>query len=110
MAKGWIKLETVNDTSAVKETAAQKRAREHHFNNLIRNTKSLSAYDLKKQSEEAYEVAKAQEDSLIAAYNDKRLKSKDAIRRAWLAIKMREAAKKKNEVEKSDATDKDVVA
>jgi len=100
MAKGWIKVATINDVDTVKETAVEKNRRMRSSNNVIRNIESKTAFEIKKESEELYEQAKAREDNLIAAYNDKRLKSKNAIKEARAIIKARAAAKNKAKEEK----------
>jgi hypothetical protein len=100
MAKGWVKVVTVNDVDTVQGTTTEKNKRMHSFNNMIRNIKPKTAFEMKKESEELYEQAKAREDNLVAAYNDKRLKSKNAIKEARAIIKARAAAKNKAKEEK----------
>lgn len=64
------------------------------------SAKPKTAFEMKKESEELYEQAKVHEDSLVAAYNNKRLKSKNAIKEARAIIKARAAAKNKAKEEK----------
>lgn len=92
MAKGWITLETVNSK---KLGAGSDPKRFQKMENLIRNTKSLTPFEMKKESEELYAKKKAEEDSLVAAYQDKRLKSEKAIKEAQRIIKASEKAAEK---------------
>lgn len=95
MAKGWISLTTVNTAPKSAETAAQRRQRDRSFSNLIRNTKSLSVEDLKKQSDELYAKQRAEEDKLLQAFAEKKVKSKTAIKQALRIKKERAAAEKR---------------
>ena len=58
----------------------------------IKNIVSLPVDKLKEESDTLYEKKVAQEESLIAAYDEKKLKSKDLIKQAK-NIKKREADK-----------------
>ena len=93
MAKGWEHFSTVNDAKV--ETEESKRARVKRMERIMRTTPTLSEEDLKKASNERYAIKVAQEDSLVAAYNEKRLKSKKLIKQARYIKKMREEAEKK---------------
>lgn len=58
---------------------------------LIKNTKKLSLEDLKKEGDEAYAKKEATDASILAAYEDKRLKSKALIKKGkYLASKKKE--------------------
>lgn len=95
MAKGWTSLITINTAPKSAETAAQRRQRDKSFSNLIRNTKSLSVEDLKKQSDELYAKQRAEEDKLLQAFAEKKVKSKTAIKQALRIKKERAAAEKR---------------
>ena len=95
MAKGWTRVETVNNASVNKETPVEKRRRVQNFKKAIRKTSKLSGEDFKKQSDELFTKKKEQEDSLVQAYKDKKLKSTKAIKAAQQILKSREKAKEK---------------
>ena len=93
MAKGWEHFSTVNDARV--ETKESKKARAKRTERIMRTTPTLSEEDLKKASNERYAIKVAQEDSLVVAYDEKRLKSKKLIKQARYIKKMREEAEKK---------------
>ena len=94
MAKGWSTIYTNKDT-----TPATTIKAERHFNNTIRNTPSLPVEKLKANSEAAYVKKIAEEDKLLDAFDNKLLKSKNAIKQAIQLKKEREAAAKKQKAE-----------
>ena len=94
MPKGWVKVETVNNISN-EETNVQRNRREKNFSQLIRNTKIRSAVQLNKESDELYAQKVAEEDSLLAAFENKRLKSKKLIKQALRIKKERASAAEK---------------
>lgn len=69
----------------------------NNFENLIRNTKTLDLKGLKEESDKLFDEKKAKEDSLINAYNDKKLKSKSLIREAQNLIKANKPKEKKKD-------------
>lgn len=97
MAKGWTELaprtkrtrEEILTEQRVKNRVARKA------DNMIRATKSLSLEELKKLGDLHYEENKAAEDKLLAAFEDKRVKSKIAIKQAIKIKKDRAKAAKK---------------
>ena len=91
MAKGWKTAFTINGDSEVKSN-------DKHFNKTIRNTKSLSIDELKKESANAYAKKTAEIESLLAALESGTLKSKTLIKRAE---KIKEDREKKAEAEKA---------
>lgn len=100
MAKDWVKISTINDIDkSRKMTDVERRAATRSFDNLIRNTESLSLEDMEKQAKESYRKNKEREDSLVQAYNDKRLKSEKAIAEAKEIIKARKKAEEKRKAE-----------
>lgn len=97
MAKGWTKVKTVNDAPVNKESAADKRKRIHEFENTLRNTPVMSEDELKKHGIQLGNAKEERENSLVQAYEDKRLKSAKAIKEAQRIIRAREKAKEKKE-------------
>ena len=92
MAKGWRNFATINDLST-KEEKHTTFKREEKFRNGIKNIKILSIEDLKKESDELYDKKIAEEDKLLTAFTDKRIRSKEAIKQALKIKKIREKAK-----------------
>ena len=93
MAKGWEHFSTVNDATVESDEA--KKVRLKQAERIMRTTPILSEEEMKKASNERYAAKIAQEDNLIAAYNDKKLKSKRLIKQARYIKKTREEAEKK---------------
>ena len=94
MAKGWVSL---NENKLV-ETSAERQAKQRKFDNVIRNTKSKKADELKFDAEMAYSAQRFKDTDLIEAYDQKRLKSAKLIKRArWLKEQRAKAAEKKAE-------------
>ena len=58
--------------------------------NLNRNNKSLSFEDLKKEGDKLYDKKVAEENKLVQAYEDKKLKNKQLIKKARDIIAKRE--------------------
>lgn len=85
MAKGWKTAFKINGDSEVKSN-------DKHFNNTIRNTKSLSIDELKKESSNAYAKKVAETESLLSALETGTLKSKTLIKKA---TKIKEEREKK---------------
>ena len=100
MAKGWTKVRD-NAIDTVKMTKAEKVIKERGMAKLIRNTPKLSAFDLKKEGEDLYDKKKGEEDKLLDAFDNKLVKSKNAIKQAIRIKKERtEAESKKLEAAK----------
>ena len=89
----WTKVVFTKEEK-VEETPAQKKQRIAAFEKAIKNTKSLSAEDLKKESDMLYAKKVATEDSLLKAFEDKKLKSNNAIKQALRIKKEREKQNK----------------
>ena len=89
MAKGWKTVYTNRSTGNKSDFKA--------FDKAIRNTQSLSIYELKKQSIELYEKKIAEEDKLIAAVEDGRATKPEQIERVNVIKEAREKAKAKTE-------------
>ena len=85
MAKGWKTIYTNITTGSKSDFKA--------FDKAIRNTQSLSTYELKKQSIELYEKKIAEEDKLIAAVEAGRATKPEQIERANAIKTAREKAK-----------------
>ena len=113
MAKNWEKVEIGmvkgKATLVPKKNEPAKSAeggRPHLFN--LKKVKSQTFEDLKKEGDKLYAVKVANEDKLVDAFNDGKVKSKDAARQAKAIIKRREkeageAAKKAAAQERRDA-------
>ena len=103
MAKGWTKLNTVNDIPTTNATEQEKVRKARRVDNFIRSTKSLKVEELKKAGDEHYAQQVSKEDALLDAFENKRLKSKELIKQA-IKIKKDRAkveAKKAAEVQSS---------
>ena len=92
MAKGWKSIYTNKDTT---EPPNLKK-----IDKTIRSTKTPTFEQLKKEFDDAYEKQNAEDASILAAFEDKRLKSKNLIKRA---IKLQKA-KEKTEQKKVETT------
>ena len=96
MPKGWTLVKT-NTSVSRNET----KGKEQRVNRIVKNVRSKSYEDLKKDADAAYDAAEARKVSLLQAYEDKKLKSKALIKEAQ-AIKKAQAkaaekAAKKNQ-------------
>ena len=94
MAKGWKTIYTNTDKTRKTDFKA--------FNKLIRNTVSLSTFELKKQSIELYEKKIAEEDKLIAAVESGRATKPEQIKRVNTIKEAREKVKAKAKTEKKE--------
>ena len=94
MAKGWKTVYTNISTGNKSNFKA--------FDKAIRNTQSLSTYELKKQSIELYEKKIAEEDKLIAAVEAGRATKPEQIERVKAIKEAREKAKAKAKTEKKE--------
>lgn len=94
MAKNWTRISTVNDIINA-ETAAQKQHREQAFSNAIKNVKTMDLESLKEHSDKIFSEKKAEDESLLEAFDNKKLKSKALIKRALQLKKERDKAEKK---------------
>ena len=94
MAKNWIKIDTIYSPIAP-ETREERQRKTKRYNHLMATTETLSAKDLKKQSIALYNEQKEKENSLLQAYDDKKLKSEKAIKQA-IRIKKERAKKQQN--------------
>ena len=79
------------------ETKEQKARRMQKFDNMIRNTNVKTEEELKKDADKAFKAEQERKDALVAAYDAKKLKSKDAIKEA-------RAIKRKKNNKKADST------
>lgn len=95
MPKGWTLVGTNALEFGNTETRQERIRREQKFNNAIRNVKSQSVEDMKKESDELFDAKNAENAQLLQAFKDKKLKSKALIKKAKaLKKKEKEAAKK----------------
>jgi len=97
MAKNWTLIYTNADTTT--ETRAEKVRKARKIDNTIRNMKSPTADQLKRESEFTYEVKTLEEEKLLRAFDEKKVKSKAAIKQALRIKRERAAAEKKKEAE-----------
>ena len=95
MAKGWTHFASINEATTPDKRTVIKN--EQGFSKLIKNTKKLSVLDLKKESENLFDKQVAEDDKLLDAFVNKRLKSKAAIKKA---LKLKKLKKLKNAEEK----------
>lgn len=105
MAKGWKTILTnTSDTKAEPKAIAVKKAR--YADTLMRSTKKKDQEALKKEGEDLFHKSNFEKDHLIDAFDNKRVKNKDAIKRAIRIKKERAAveAKKKDAKQKSKTT------
>jgi len=100
MAKNWIQIDTIysSSTSDPKTRAERERASKA-YKKLMAKTPTLKVPEIKKQSIELYYKQKEKEDSLLKAFEDKKLKSEKAIKQA-IRIK-KERIKKQNDAKQN---------
>ncbi len=85
MPKGWTHVSTNANV-----TTSETKGKDRKAQNLIRNTRSKSYEDLKKECNAAYAAEETRKANLVQAYEDKKLKSKSLIKEAQ-AIKKEQA-------------------
>ena len=73
---------------------AEQVRRDRTFSKMSRALAYNKTVDLKKEGDEAFIAQKAREDSLVAAFGEKKLKSKALIKEAKAIIAKREKAAK----------------
>ena len=73
---------------------AEQVQRDRTFSKMSRALAHDKTVDLKKEGDEAFVAQKAHEDSLVAAFGEKKLKSKVLIKEAKAIIAKREKAAK----------------
>lgn len=82
MPKGWTFVGTNDIGFGKTETRAEKTRRMRKFDNLIRNTSVLSYDEMVKENDQLFNEQTATNAALLQAYNDKKLKSKELIKKA----------------------------
>lgn len=82
---------------APKQKSAAKA--NNKIDKIVKNAKTLSAEDLKKQSEKNYAEKVAAENDLVTAYKEKKLKSEALIKKAQELVKAKEKTSKKENAE-----------
>jgi len=87
MAKGWTTIYTNADKTRKTDFKG--------FDKLIRTTKTLSAFELKKQGNELYEQRIAEEDKLIAAVEAGRATKPEQIEKVKAIKEARSKAQQK---------------
>ena len=108
MAKGWTVLKTVNDVNFI-QTREDKIRNGKRFAKMVKKAEDAKLKDvnkdierLKKESEDLYWTKFNEEEKLLAAYKEKKVKSKTAIKQAKKIIKDRAEAEKKKTDKKVD--------
>ena len=103
MAKGWVTIE--NDNNITPRTYSIIN-NDKAFKKLMATTKSKTIKELIEEGNLAYNQKLAEDEALLDAFEHNRLKNKDAIKRAIVLKKEREAAaaKKNNKENKENAT------
>ena len=91
MAKDWTQFATINKLEPA-DPAFTKRS-DKRFESAMRSMKTPSAFDLKKEAEEADEVRNQQKAFLMQGFKDKKLKSKRLIKQAQGYMKKEEKEK-----------------
>ena len=94
MAKGWKTVYTNASTGSKSDFKA--------FDKAIRNTQSLSTYELEKRNIELYEKKIAEEDKLIAAVEAGRAIKPEQIERVKVIKEARAKAEKSKKKDNSD--------
>ena len=87
MAKGWEPFATIN--KLIPDTQEEQRKKLKRSNDALRSLKKMEIADLLKESEAAYEKKCAEDAFLMIGFKEKRLKSKELIRRANNRKKMK---------------------
>ena len=91
----WKTIPTVNDATVKNITTDKKRST--NFNSLMTNTPNRTIEELKKHSEELFAAQELENQKLLDAFTNKKLKSKAAIKKALsLSKKHNDAGKKKD--------------
>jgi hypothetical protein len=103
VAKGWVELPRKTELEKISREKKLKKDRMFQKAAKVIDKKRLKDIDkdierMKKDSEDLYFKKKAEEDKLVDAFNDKKVKSKTAIKEAKKIIKERAEAEKKNKV------------
>ena len=92
MPKGWTLV--LENTSVSKN---ETKGKEQKVNRILKNVKSKSYEELKKDADAAYDAAESRKKNLLQAYEDKKLKSKTLIKEAKAIKKeLDKAARKKD--------------
>lgn len=81
---------TIGELKEHLEFDGKEKVNRNKVNNTIKNTRTLTIAELKKQAEENYQAKVAREESLINAYKEKKIKSKSLIKEAKSLIATKE--------------------
>ena len=98
MAKGWTTISTINN-AGTKSNTTNNIAKIRQFESMMAKVKPRTIKQMKEDGEKHFNERKAQEDSLVTAYQDKKLKSEKAISKAEKIIKFREKKRDKKNKE-----------
>lgn len=108
MAKNWTSISTINDIPKSTKNLSERNSQNRKNSNMIRNVKSLDVDKLKEIGDSHYEEKANYENSLVEAYKNKKLKSKDLIKQARTIKAEKDKAARK--AEKKEATNTESVA
>lgn len=90
MAKEW---KTIAEFGLIENKTRDKRKAERIADTILRTTVKLNAEQLKQESVNLYRKQELENEHLIDAFEGKRIKNKDAIKRALRLKKEREKEK-----------------
>lgn len=99
MPKGWVLVGTNAMEYGDTETRREKIRRQQKFDNAIRNITKRSAEKMEEDSEKSYKAQVAENEKLLQAFKDKKLKSKAAIKKAKALKKRADKKDKENNIE-----------
>lgn len=94
MAKGWTQLSNVN-------TLVKTNTNFKGLDQLLRVTEKVSSDKLKQEGIDLFNAKKEKDEALIAAYNEKKLKSNKLIKEAQNLINERAKNNKKEKVDEN---------
>ena len=91
----WTKIVTINDATI--QTSKSDREVSKTFNKLMATTPKRDIEQLKKHSEDLFDIQQAEDEKLLDAFAKKKVKSKAAIKKALgLSKKRNDAGKDKD--------------
>ena len=99
MPKGWVLVGTNAMEYGDTKTRREKIRRQQKFDNAIRNITKRSAKKMEEDSEQSYKAQVAENEKLLQAFKDKKLKSKAAIKKAKALKKRADKKDKENNIE-----------
>ena len=104
MPKGWTLVGTNAMDYGDTNTKQDKIRKQQRFDRAIRNITKRTAEQMEKDSEKSYAEQTVENNKLLRAYKDKKLKSKAAIKKAQALKKRADKKEKKNNEAEAVAT------